>query len=52
MFRPQYPFAHDVFHSGVIFFHAMNLLIFTDSFANYDPKSGGGSEGFALEIVG
>ncbi len=41
-----------VFHSGVIFFQAMNLLIYSDSSANYGPKSVGGSEGIAFEIGG
>ena len=52
MVGPQYPSARHVFHPMVIFFRAMNLLIFSDSSDNYGLKSVGGSEGIALEIVG
>ena len=51
MFRSQYPSARHVFHPMVIFFPAMNLLIFSDNSENYGLKSVGGSEGIALEVV-
>ena len=49
---PQYPSARHVFHPMVVLFHAMNLLIFSDSSDHYGLKSVGGSEGIALRIVG
>ena len=52
MVGPQYPSARHVFHPMVIFFHAMNLLIFSDSSDLYGLKSVGESAGIALEIVG
>jgi hypothetical protein len=52
VFRPQYPSARHLFHFVVIFFHAMNLLIFSDSFENYGLKSVGRSEAIALDFVG
>jgi len=52
MFSLQYPSARHVFHPIVIFLHAMNLLIFSDSSDNYGLKSVGGSDGIALEIIG
>ncbi len=49
MFRPS---AHHVFHSGVIFFKEMNLLIFSGSFANYGPKSIEGLKGLLSRLTG
>ena len=52
IFRPQRLLVRHVFHPMGIFFHAMNLLIFSDSFENYGLKSVGRSEEIALEFVG
>ena len=52
MFRPQCLSVRHVFRPMVIFIHEMNLLIFSDSFANYALKSVGGSEGNALGLAG
>ncbi len=52
MFGPQYPPARDVFHPMVLFSHAMNLLMFSGSSADYALKSVGGSEGIPLKLPG
>ncbi len=51
-FRVQFPSARHVLLPRIIFWHAMNPLIFSDNSENYSLNSVDESHGIALEIMG